>query len=344
MKHLKWLGGLAAMALLLSKPQAAAQGAAGAMVMWYASVAPALFPFLALMPLLTCGEAVAAYEALLARPMGRCFNLPGAAAPGMMIGLVAGTPAGAMAARDIAARGGLNCGQLKRLAMATAGFSPAFLVGGIGAGMLNSPAMGWRLAGAQLLTQVSLLLLLKRCWGLHTMPVGVSASVIEETPIRGAMLGVLTICGYMMLFSALSSALGTWVGQAPAKILLCLLDVPSGALQVSRMALPESVKLPLLAGLCGFGGLCVIAQSLGVLKECGVEAWEYMGVRALAGVLCAAYMVFLQKLPLLGNMRLIEPIRMNPLAVGGFIGSNLAIPMLIRRIKTIPNNVNKRKN
>ena len=65
MKHLKWLGGLAAMALLLSSPQDAARGAARAMAQWHASVAPALFPFLALMPLLTSGEAMAAYEALL---------------------------------------------------------------------------------------------------------------------------------------------------------------------------------------------------------------------------------------------------------------------------------------
>ena len=332
------------MVLLLSKPGAAAQGAAGAMVQWYASVVPALFPFLALMPLLTCEEAVAAYEALLARPMRRCFNLPGAAAPGMMIGLVAGTPAGAMAARDIAVRAGLNRGQLQRLAMATAGFSPAFLVSGIGASMLNSPAMGWRLVGAQLLTQISLLLLLKHSWVLRTAPVCSSVSTMEERLIRGAMLGVLTICGYMMLFGALTSALGAWVGQIPAKALLCLLDVPSSALWVSGMALPESVKLPLLAGLCGFGGLCVIAQSLGVLKGCGVKALEYICVRALAGLLCASYMVLLQKLPPNGSLRLIEPIRKNPLAVGGFIGANLAVPVLIWRIKIILNNVNKRKN
>jgi hypothetical protein len=158
------------------------------------------------------------------------------------------------------------------------------------------------------------------------------------------MLGVLTICGYMMLFGALSSALGAWVGQVPAKILLCLLDVPSGVLWVSGMALPESIKLPLIAGLCGFGGICAIAQSLSVLKECGVNAGEYMGVRALAGLLCAAYMVLLQRLPSLGGLRLIEPIRENPLAAGGFIGANMAVPMLIWRIKIILNNVNKKKN
>lgn len=335
MKHLKWLGGLAAMALLMSKPQAAIRGASGAMAQWYASVAPALFPFLALMPLLTCREAIAAYEALQARFMVACFNLPGAAAPAMIVGMVAGTPAGALAARDIAARAGMNRGQLQRLTAATAGFSPAFLVGGIGAGMLNNTALGWKLLEAQLLTQISLMALLRHSWTKHTQSVKVSEDAIDDRPIRGAVLGIMTICGYMALFGALASVLGEWVGQVPADVLVCLMDVPSGALRVSRKALPDSILMPLLAGMCGFGGMCVIAQSLGTLKGCGVNSMEYVGVRALAGMLSAGYMAMLQKVNSYGNMRLIESIQKKPLAVGAFIAAILVGPILKHRIKNI---------
>ena len=333
MKHLKWLGGLAAMALLLSRPQAAARGAAVAMAQWHASVAPALFPFLALMPLLTCGEAIEAYGSLMARPMEFCFKLPGAAAPGMIVGMAAGTPAGALAARDIAARSGMNRGQLQRLASATAGFSPAFLVGGVGAGMLRSPALGWKLLATQLLTQLTLLLWLRRAWAGRMEPVGAAGFAPEDRPIRGAVLGILTICGYMTLFGALAGALGEWTDRGIADAAICLLDVPSGALWMSGMALQECVMLPLIAGMCGFGGLCVIAQSLGALKGCGVNPWEYVGVRALAGLLSAGYMALLQRLPALRNSRLIEPIRENPLAAGALLATLLVIPMLIRRMK-----------
>jgi len=335
LKHLKWLGGLAAMALLLSRPQAAARGAAAAMAQWYSSVAPALFPFLALMPLLTCKEAVAAYEALLGRPMGACFNLPGAAAPGMIIGLAAGTPAGALAARDVSARAGMNRGQLQRLAMATAGFSPAFLVGGIGAGMLNNPALGWRLLSAQLLTQVTLMVLLRRGWPESTEPVEASGGKSGDQPIRGAVSGILTVCGYMALFGALAGAVSECVGRRAADGLLCLLDVPSGALRVSNMALPEPVKLPLLSGICGFGGMCVIAQSLGALRGCGIHAGTYLGVRALAGMLSACYAMLLQRLPIPADARLIEPIREKPLAAGALVAAILAAPMLVKRMKSV---------
>ena len=335
MKRLKWLGGLAAVALLLSKPQAASRGAAEALARWYASVAPALFPFLALMPLLTCGEAVGVYEKLLARPMWACFRLPGAAAPGMIVGMAAGTPAGALAARNVAAGAGMNRGQLQRLVAGIAGFSPAFLVGGIGVGMLNSAALGWKLWGAQLLTQVLLLILLRGAWKRRAEGVDAGGDAFDDRPIRGAVMGILTICGYMTLFGALAGALGEWVGQGPADILVCLLDVPSGALRVSKLAVPEALRLPLLAGMCGFGGMCVIAQSLGALKGCGVGAGAYVGVRFLAGAIEAGCMALLLKLPQFKPGYLVEPIREKPLAAAMLIAAILACPVMTRLKKSI---------
>lgn len=335
MKRLKWLGGLAAVALLLSRPQAASRGAAEAMARWYASVAPALFPFLALMPLLTGGEAIGAYEVLLERPMRACFRLPGAAAPGMIVGMAAGTPAGALAARNVAAGSGMNRGQLLRLAAATAGFSPAFLVGGIGVGMLDSAAMGWKLWMAQLLTQITLLVLFRGAWKRRVEGVEAIGAAVGDQPIRGAVMGILTICGYMTLFGALAGALGEWAGQGPADALVCLLDVPSGALRVSKLAMPEAVRLPLLAGMCGFGGMCVIAQSLGALKGCGIGAGAYVGIRVLAGAIEAGCMVLLLKLPQINVGYLVEPIREKPLAAAMLIAAIMACPVLAKLNKSI---------
>ena len=99
MKHARWITGLLIFALLLCRPEAAANGAREAMAQWYYAVAPSLFPFMALMPLLTCPEAARAYERLLGRAMRALFRLPGAAAPAMIAGMAAGSPAGAEHAR-----------------------------------------------------------------------------------------------------------------------------------------------------------------------------------------------------------------------------------------------------
>ena len=159
--------------LLLCRPREAALGAAQALSHWYASVVPALLPFLVLMPLLTCSEAVYTYKKLLGRVVERALCLPGSAASAMVIGMLAGMPAGAIAARGVA---------------------------------------------------------------------------------------VLTVGGYMALFGALAVSVGSIVGDVPAKILLCLLDVPSGARLVAGLPWGAVERDVLLAGMCGFGGICVTAQ------------------------------------------------------------------------------------
>jgi len=200
---------------------------------------------------------------------------------------------------------------------------------------LNSAAMGWKLWVAQLLTQITLMIMLRSAWKRRGEGVEAVDGAVGDQPIRGAVMGILTICGYMTLFGALAGALGEWVGQGPADALVCLLDVPSGALRVSRLALPEEIRLPMLAGMCGFGGMCVIAQSLGVLKGCGIGAGTYVGVRVLAGAIEAGCMALLLKLPQLKAGYMIEPIRKKPLPAAMLIAAILACPVLVKRIKSI---------
>lgn len=335
MRHLKWLGGLALMALLLSRPQAAARGALQAMAHWYAAVAPALFPFLALMPLLTCGEAVAAYERLLGPAMKALFGLPGGAAPAVVAGMLGGMPAGALAARRVAARSGMDRGQLYRLAAAFSGFSPAFLVGGVGAGMLGSAAMGWKLLEAQVMSQILLALLLRRAWRGETGPVPPAPDAEEAQPVRAAVGAVLGVCGYMTLFGVLTAVAATFVGEAAAERLLCLMDVPSGALRIAGAALSDGEKLMALAALCGFGGMCVAAQGMAALKGCGLSATEYVSVRVLAAAVNAGCMAALLKAPAGGAAALAGALRRSPLALAALAASLLSFPVLAKIKKSI---------
>lgn len=335
MRHLKWVGGFALLALLLAAPQAASRGAARAMLYWSASIAPALFPFLALMPLLTCSEAAEVYEKLLGRAMRGLFRLPGGAAPAMIVGLLAGTPAGTLAARNIAARAGMNRGQLHRLTIAITGFSPAFMVAGVGAGMLGSAGLGWKLLAAQGSTQLTLALLLRRAWRDRGQPVPEADERPEAQPVRAAVLAVLTIGGYMALFGAIAAAVETRVGGNIADILLCLLDVPSGARRVADLGLAEGETVLLLAAMCGFGGLCVIAQNLSALKGCGLGAAEYIGWRVAAAALNAGYMALLTGLPSGEGQALLDSVRTRPFAAAALAASLLSIPILVAMKKTI---------
>ena len=79
-KRIGFYCGAGLMIAMIAQPQLCVDAAQRAMCMWFESVAPALFPFLALMPLITGDTACAAYNRLFRRAM-RLFDLPGSAAP-----------------------------------------------------------------------------------------------------------------------------------------------------------------------------------------------------------------------------------------------------------------------
>lgn len=336
MRHFRWLGAAALLALLLSDTRAAMAGAARAMVQWANAVAPALLPFMALMPLLTCDEAARAYERLLGRPLRAALGLPGAAAAALVAGMVAGAPAGALAARDVAARAGMTRGQLRRLAIAATGFSPAFLVGGVGEGLMGSPALGWRLLQAQVLTQLSMALLLRRAFQSDGGPVPELPADGGDRPVRGAVLALLTICGYMALFQSAASVIAARAGERAAGALLCLADAPSGARVIANLppAL-DRAKPVLLAAVCGFGGACVAAQNLDALKGCGVRPAPYVGFRLLAAAINAGWMALLTTPGLPGGAAALRRAGERPFEAAALAAALLALPALARMRKSI---------
>ena len=319
---LRWMAGLALAALLLLRPEAAANGAREAMAQWVHAVAPSLFPFMALMPLLTCAEAASAYERLLGGVTRRLYRLPGAAAPALMVGLMSGSPAGCTAARRVAARAGMTRGQLQRLAVACCGLSPAFYISGIGVALLGSPASGHALLRAQLLTQLLMPLML--------MPFCRDDTPVGETDMPSMMspvLAVLGVCGWMTLFGALAAALGDVLGDIPGKVCLCLMDVTSGARIISTLNIPMNLRIIVLAAMTGFGGLCVCVQNASVLR--GIfRPVELIAIRIAAGCLAAG-------LTALENSDIMVNPDVRPLPVSCIFVCIVLIPTLIGLKRTI---------
>ena len=324
MKHVRWLAALALMLLLLAFPEAAAAGALSGAAQWYARVAPALFPFMALLPLITCDEALAVYEAWLGRPMSALFRLPGAAAPAFVVGMLGGSPAGAVAVRRVAARADMTQGQLQRLSASVCGLSPAFLIGGVGAGLLGSAAQGRLLLRAQAFSQLALALLLRRAWDRRDEPVHIIEETRAEPPVRGAVLGVLGVCGYMALFGAIARVACRVVGDTWGRLLLCALDMPSGAAIVAQSA-PQTWRLPALAGLCGLCGACILAQNLAVLRDCGVRPVSFCAARLLAALLNVGYIWVKMKV----TLQMPVYYEWNPMQISALTAAILAVPALI---------------
>ena len=310
MKHARWITGLLIFALLLCRPEAAANGAREAMAQRYYAVAPSLFPFMALMPLVMCEPAMEFCESALGGLMNRLFRLPGSAASAMAVGMLAGSPAGSVAVRRAASRGDMDGCQLERLASAACGLSPAFLVSGVGAAMLGSAAYGRLLLGSQVATQLILLAL--PAFGRRGAAVDPpEVSIKEENPVAFAVRSVLMVGGAMALFGALGQVARGLAGDAAGKALLCVMEVSSGARVLCEANLPMPVKLAALSCLAGWGGLCVGAQNLAVLRDCGVRGSGFIARRLAAGLIGGGItLARLRLAPLIATFPALPPLRL----------------------------------
>lgn len=278
MKKFRFWGALVVLAALLLRPESAVAGAQRAMRLWFAGVAPALFPFLALMPALTGPEACAAYNALLSRVMEPLFHLPGAAAPALVIGMISGSPGGAIAVRRVAAQTHMGRRDAQKLALALSGVSPAFLILGVGQGMYGSAALGVRLALIQAALQLLLLVALRSHSGGEAMsPRG---DVEEARPIAKAVETVLGVCGYMVIFGSVGSAAASLMGETAGGALMLVGDLPTGLSLLAGWDIPG--KMLIQGAAIGFGGLCIAAQNVDAMRPLGVGWRQYLSVRGVA--------------------------------------------------------------
>ena len=280
MKRAKlWIAATLLLGILI-RPEAAVAGAQRAMRVWCSSVAPSLFPFLALMPVLTGPEACAAYNSLFSGGMRRLFHLPGSAAPAVVTGMIAGSPGGALAVCRIARSGGLELRDARRIALAVSGVSPAYLILGVGFGLYGSMSLGLALAAIQLCIQLALLWLLRGILCDQADVPALPPDSARRDGMRAAVEGVLVICGYMVLFGSIGSIVASFAGRDVGLALLLGADLPSGLSELAARGFPGKMLIQGVA--IGFGGLCIAAQNLDALREIGVRPTEYLAVRGIA--------------------------------------------------------------
>ncbi len=270
---------------LLVFPAQALFAAQSAIANWGLTVAPALFPFMVVLPFLTSREACRVYDRIFGRLSRFAFALPGTTASAIVTGLCAGSPAGAMAVARVARREGLSPGEAARMAGIACGVGPIYVISGIGVALAGSAAEGWRFATSQLAALLLTGNLFRGAWKNS----GRRATVPDdgegdERPITRAVLSILKVGGYMVMFAVgialLDAVLGAWFDNTSL-----LLDLPTGA------AYAASVGLPLywLAPAIGFGGLCIAAQNMGVLRGVGVTWPMYLAQKATAATLTAGF-------------------------------------------------------
>ncbi len=272
---------------------------------------PSLFPFFAVSSLLTAYGVPAALGRWLGGPMSRLFRVSGAGAAAFIVGVTGGYPLGAATAAELVRRGELSAGEGTRLICFCNNSGPAFIIGAAGAGVFGSPAWGLLLYAAHVLSALTAGVLL-RGGGVGPPsppapappPPELGAALTDA--VRRSAEAVISVCGFVVLFMALTGvldgsgllprltgelALRSGLGLAFCRAgLTGLLELGGGIGAMAGLP-PTAANLALCAFLLGWGGLSVQLQTAAVVSGTGIKTARHTAGRLLIGSLSALYVL-----------------------------------------------------
>ncbi len=290
--------------LILRNSEAAIRYMGRGLSLCAGTVIPSLFPFMVISELLVKSGAGEAFGRLFSRVMRWVFGISGAGVSAVILGSMCGFPIGARTAVSLYDENLISKSECEHLLTFTNNPSSAFLITAVGVSVFGNRRMGVVLYGV-VLGSAFLVGFLARfflrgsgrpCEHPHhpsgLRPVGVE---IFTSAISGAASGMLTVCAYVIFFSALTGALGSMLAEGGGSgetgyILLCgFLELTGGISEASGHASAETAVI-LAALVAGWSGLSVHCQVLSLCGGRGLSFKPYFIAKAAQAVLSAAVM------------------------------------------------------
>lgn len=143
-------------AAMVVNPKTVFDGAVTGLQTWWNIVLPALLPFFIASELLMSFGVVHFMGVLLEPVMRPLFNVPGAGSFVMAVGFSSGYPIGSMITARLRAQRLCTRVEAERLMSFTNNSSPLFMLVAVAVGMFHNPALGWIIAGAHYLSNLTL--------------------------------------------------------------------------------------------------------------------------------------------------------------------------------------------
>lgn len=171
---------------------------------------------------------------------------------------------------------------------------PAFIIGAVGNGILNSKELGYILFVSHI--SASFLLSLFFAKRGSAKENSYRNKISPQNPIdtfvcsvSDASLSVLSICSFVILFSVISAYCQFFSSFNTAfKYFSLFLEITTG--------IQKTQNIYLISFLLGFGGLCIWCQIFSIGRLVGIKLWFFALFRILHGLFSSALTVLLIKL------------------------------------------------
>ncbi len=290
--------------LVLKNSDAAIEYMGRGLTLCARTVIPSLFPFMVISELLVSSGAGEAFGRLFSRIMRWLFGLSGAGASAVFLGSMCGFPVGAKTAVALLDRNTISKSECEHLLTFTANPSSAFLITAVGVSLYGNRHFGVLLyvtvLGSSLAVGFLARFFLRRAEqpAEHPhFPSGLHIGGVETFTgaVSAAATGMLTVCAYVIFFSALTGALGCALAESGQNhewgyaLLTGILEMTSGISQASGLSNREW-GLILTAVFAGWSGISVHCQVMTLCGGRGISFKPYLIAKGAQGVLCGIVM------------------------------------------------------
>ena len=279
----------AVMVLILLSPQQAAEAVRQAMQLCAGSVIPSLFPFLVLSSLVVGSGAPGASP--LTAFLGRCLGCSSTGARLFLLSLLGGYPVGPRLMGQLVRRGDLSHREAEHLLLFCNNAGPAFVLGFVGLGLLGSLRAGVWLYLLHALSALLIALLFRPRQPFsspaqsRTLSPSFSQELVEAITSAGSAM--VQVCAFITFFYTALHLFAQRSGIAHP-LVLGFVELTCGLTRLT----PTRAGFVMAAGLLGWGGLSVHAQTAAALSGTGVSLQNHLRGKFLQGIFSAILAIF----------------------------------------------------
>ena len=271
-RHFRQLLGLlpaVGIMILIFDSKTALKGAAEGVDLCIRTVIPSLLPFFILSAAMT--KSFPGNVIRLFSPVVKICGIPSGHEALLLIGLVGGYPVGAKCINQAYVSGTLD----KHCAIRMLGFcsnaGPSFIFG-IAATMFYHQRTGWFLWFIHIASAMFTGILLPDRHVVTTSTKLVKATENNDL-ITGSLKALSTVCGWVILMRVINTYFDRWflwqLSKTASAAITGFWELTNGCIDLC--AIPsESIRFILCSAMLGFGGICVLLQTVSVTKELGL--------------------------------------------------------------------------
>ena len=267
-------------------PFAVTDGVTEGLQICFYIVVPSLFPFMVLSIYITKSNIFEFTYKFLAPVSKFLFRQPANTVPVIIMSMVGGFPVGIKMINNLFNEGMITEKQAQRLCLFCMNGGPAFIITAVGINMLGSMRAGVIMFTSLCISSFIL--------GIFTRFLGDKSEIHIQSETRSdlcslssavwdALQSTLGICGWIVIFSAITNCLKICIKNESAFIgISSFLEVTKGC-----VALTGKMPIPVITAIIGFSGICIHCQVLSCLKDCKVKYSHFFVCRVLNGAIAS---------------------------------------------------------